>query len=102
MDDGSYKYINIDTLSPNELSAPTMTDPSLPFKKLIQLVPNSTQLLIDQSNVDYSNNAYEEFDNVVVGTAEHSIFDRRFKIRLTSKKTGEKIDLNVTYRLRER
>lgn len=102
VDDGSYKYINIDTLSPNELSAPTMTDPSLPFKKLIQLVPNSTQLLIDQSNVDYSNNAYEEFDNVVVGTAEHSIFDRRFKIRLTSKKTGEKIDLNVTYRLRER
>jgi hypothetical protein len=102
VDDGSYKYINIDTYSPEQLSAPTMTDPSLPFKKLIQLVPNSSQMMLDESLVDYSNGAYEEFDNMVVGTAEHSIFDKRFKIRLTSKKTGEKIDLNVTYRLKER
>jgi len=102
IDDGSYKYINSNTLSAADLSIPTMTDPSLPFKKLIQLVPNSTQLMIGESEVNYSNSAYEEFDNVTIGTAEYSIFDKRFKIRLTSKKTGEKIDLNVTYRLRER
>ena len=102
VDDGSFKYIKTDTLSVEELTPPLMTAPSLPFKKLIQLVPNTSQMLLDDSEVDYSNGAYAEYDNVSVGRSEHSIFDRRFKIRLTSKKTGEKIDLNVTYRLKER
>jgi len=35
--------------------------------------------------------------NVDIGTAADLIWDKTFKIRLTSKKTGKKIDLNVTY-----
>ena len=32
-----------------------------------------------------------------MGTGDEVIWGKKFKIRLTSKKTGKKIDLNVTY-----
>jgi hypothetical protein len=41
----------------------------------------------------------EALREIEVGIAESSIWNRRFKFRLTSKKTGKKIDLNVTYNL---
>jgi hypothetical protein len=36
-----------------------------------------------------------------VGMVDNPIWDNTYKIRLTSKKTGAKIDLNITYRLKE-
>ena len=49
--------------------------------------------------MNYDNDAFEEIGNVKVGSKDDSIFDKTFKIRLTSKKTGKIIDLNVTYKL---
>ena len=48
----------------------------------------------------WSNKASDEIDNVEVGMSGlEKIWDKKFKIRLTSKKTGKKIDLNITYKL---
>ena len=37
--------------------------------------------------------------NVAVGKADDTIWNKTFKLRLTSKKTGKKIDFNLTYNL---
>ena len=63
------------------------------------MIPNINQLEFDDSEVNYDNDAFEEISNIKVGTKDDSIFDKTFKIRLTSKKTGKIIDLNVTYKL---
>ena len=101
VDDGSFAFIKVDTMAVADLQVAKNTDPSIPFKKLIQLVPNAAQMMIDDTDVDYKNYASEEYDNVKIGTSGDPLFGKKFKIRLTSKKTGEKIDLNVTYTLLE-
>ena len=69
------------------------------FKKIFNLVPNIQQLLLDDGDVDYNKPANSQKQKIKVGLDEHAIWDKTFKIRLTSKKTGKKIDLNITYKL---
>ena len=99
VNDGGYKYATFNTLFEEDLEEETFTEPSKFFKKLMHLKPNASQLLFDTSNVDFGNTAASEVSNVSVGDAEDPIWDKTFKIRLTSKKTGKKIDLNITYNL---
>ena len=99
VNDGGYKYATFNTLFEEDLEEETFTEPSRFFKKLMHLKPNASQLLFDTSNVDFGNTAASEVSNVSVGDAEDPIWDKTFKIRLTSKKTGKKIDLNITYNL---
>ena len=73
--------------------------PTQIIKKLFEIVPNINQIAIDQTTLDFDENAADQINNVVVGAAEHSIFDKNFKIRLTSKKTGKRLDLNINYNL---
>ena len=87
------------TLFEEDLEEETFTEPSRFFKKLMHLKPNTSQLLFDTSNVDFDNTAASEISNVLVGDTKSLIWDKTFKIRLTSKKTGKKIDLNITYNL---
>ena len=67
------------------------------FKNLFQLTPNFSQTNIVTKEADYSLPSIENFEKVTIGNADDLIWDKTFKIRLTSKKTGKKIDLNITY-----
>ena len=51
--------------------------------------------------MDYEQPASTQLDNLVIGSSniEDLIWGKTFKIRLTSKKTGKKIDLNITYNM---
>ena len=60
-------------------------------------MPNVSHTALGTDEASFENQAYVEIDNVAVGTAEDLIWDKTFKLRLTSKKTGKKIDLNITY-----
>ena len=51
------------------------------------------------SALDYTESAASQISDLAIGTADELIWDKTFKIRLTSKKTGKKIDLNITYNL---
>ena len=64
------------------------------MKKYLNLVPVLEQTMKVEAEGQNTNST-----NVKLGTAEDSIFDsgKTFKIRLTSKKTGRKMDVNVKF-----
>ena len=98
VNDGGYTYGMFDLLFAEDLEVDNFTNPTEAFKKLIQLQPNMSQIAFDDTDVDYSGTASDEIVNMALSTADEPIWDKTFKIRLTSKKTGRKIDLNVTYK----
>lgn len=103
IDDGGYKYALFDTYDTSKFVTNNFEKTSVSFKKLMQLEPNINQLIFDTSAADFSKTAKSQIDNVAVGKAEKSVFDgKKFKIRLTSKKTGKKTDLNVDFNIREK
>ena len=99
INDGGYLYALFNVLSEEDLQQDIFVNPSKKFKKLIHVQPSLTQLSIDAHEVDYNERAETQIDKVYVGSADDLIWGKTFKIRLTSEKTGKKIDLNITYNL---
>ena len=99
VNDGGYLYSIFNTFYEEELEEEVFNNPSVSFKKVIQLQPNISQILLNTDDADFNDTAQSQLGNVVVGTADELIWDKTFKIRTTSKKTGKKIDLNITYKL---
>ena len=100
VNDGGYLYATFNVLSEEDLEEKIYTEPSKGFKKIIQVLPNLRQIDFDDTEVDFNKTAASQIKNLKVGSAEELIWDKTFKLRLTSKKTGKKIDLNITYKLR--
>jgi hypothetical protein len=97
VNDGGYKYSLFDVLFEEDLIEEEFTFPSTSFKNIFQLVPNMSQVTINTDEVNFQDTAKNQYENIKVGVAEDLIWGKTFKIRLTSKKTGKKIDLNITY-----
>jgi hypothetical protein len=97
VNDGGYTYALFDTVDTSEFNPNQNTTKNVLFKKLLQLEPNINQLYLIDDNVDYNDYASRQVNHLDVGSAASKIWDKKFKIRLTSKKTGKKIDLNVSY-----
>ena len=97
VNDGGYKYGIFDTLFEEDLIEEEFTFPSTSFKNIFQLSPNMSQVMVDSSEANFQDTAKNQYENVRVGVAEDLVWGKTFKIRLTSKKTGKKIDLNITY-----
>ena len=98
INDGGYTYSNFDILFEEDLEEEIFVDPTITFKKLIQLKPNISQIVFNDGAVDYTNTAASQLGVMGLGDADDLIWGKTFKIRLTSKKTGKKMDLNVTYK----
>ena len=97
--DGGYKYAVFDSFFKADLEVKHFNDISRPVKKLMQVTPAIQQSMLIDTSADYSETAASQLENIEVGTAAELIWGRTFKLRLTSKKTGKKIDLNLTYNL---
>jgi hypothetical protein len=69
-----------------------------PFKRYLKIVPAMQQALIndDRSNIPPEVVQFNG-DQVVLGVADESLWGKKFKIRMTSKSTGRKIDINVAF-----
>jgi len=77
------------------------------MRKYLQIIPNKSQAIIDSSNLNYSLDPDNQsnIDNLKLSNPVNSdsLWDyngknKYFKIRLESKKTGKKIDLNVIFK----
>tara|TARA_Y100000034_G_scaffold66709_1_gene80504 strand:+ start:17876 stop:19336 length:1461 start_codon:yes stop_codon:yes gene_type:complete len=93
------------------ISKPIAFDtPMLNYKKqgrrYVAIRPRSSQTVYDPSSDQAANLGSVAIDQppgagaAILGVAsiEDSIWEKKFKIRVTSKKTGRKIDLNVTFK----
>ncbi len=69
------------------------------FKKLFNVAPNIQHLLLQSNDADFSDSAFSQVENFSLGAEdnEDKIWGKTFKLRLTSKKTGKKIDLNIKF-----
>ena len=88
----------------------TFDAPMLNYKKqgrrYVAIRPRSSQTVYDPSSDQAANLGSVAIDQLpgagaaILGVAgiEDSIWEKKFKIRVTSKKTGRKIDLNVTFK----
>ena len=54
---------------------------------------------LNTATADFNETAQSQLRKVFAGSADDLIWGKTFKVRLTSKKTGKKIDLNITYNL---
>lgn len=109
INDGGYVYPKFDIIHEYELSVDKDINPIKNLKKLLNIVPNFQHVIFDDSLVDYDKSAFSQKDKLSVGLkststsdgAVHpdSLWGKTFKFRITSKKTGKKIDLNISYTL---
>jgi hypothetical protein len=68
------------------------------FKRYFQINPNFIQSMINYEETFPDGNGSSAFlaNSVVVGRADTSVWDKRFKMRITSKNSGKKFDINFT------
>jgi len=100
INDGGYRYAIFDVLYEEELREDVFSSITTNVQKIFQIEPNLSQTSLNTEDADFNSDAEIELlgGRVGVGTADDLIWEKTFKIRLTSKKTGKKIDLNVTYK----
>jgi len=71
------------------------------MKNLLRITPRITQALINEQAsglVDENGNVLApSLNDIVLGLEDEVLFGKKFKIRITSKNTGKKMDLNVTF-----
>jgi hypothetical protein len=99
VDDGGYKFAVFNVHFESELEVKPFNRPIDSFKKLINVVPNIENVILNDEDVDYSDTSENQINNVKFGQSDDPVWDKTFKIRLTSKKTGKKIDINLTHKL---
>lgn len=77
--------------------APNASDK--PARRFVQIVPNLLQVLIDEEKSGYGSaeTAEDVKRRLHLGLAQESLWDKTFKLRLTSKSTGKKIELNFGF-----
>lgn len=97
VDDGGFIYLETNIISIEEVNNKESTKS---FNRYMKIIPSILQSSID---LERSSGFKDAMGNIAasakdvfpkVGLQDEDILDKRFKIRLTSKKSGKKIDIN--------
>jgi len=73
------------------------------LKRLVQIAPAFPQTILQTEELDMMESVKDDFANAGLfnlGVEDESLWGRKFKIRLTSKKTGKKVDVNIKFKHR--
>ena len=93
VDDQGTTYLLLETV---ELKLTEETQQSKSMKKLFNIVPRMSHAIIDGAPVrDYS--SASDSSPPKLGIEENTLWGKKFKIRLISKKSGKKMDLNINF-----
>ena len=94
-----YPLIEVVEFEPEIISMPAK-----PMKKYIHIVPALAQALVNPEKSKLMDEYGQPIDsallsngNIELGFQESPIWGKKFKIRLTSRQTGRKIDLNLRF-----
>lgn len=70
------------------------------FKNLLQINPSIKQTIFSES-LEEIQKYYDsgDLDKITLGIAQKAVWDKKFKLRVTSKKTGKKIDINFDFKI---
>ena len=78
--------------------------PSKSMKKYIHVIPSVAQALVNPEKSGLVNEYDEPIDSALLsnghiqlGFQESPIWNKKFKVRITSRQTGRKIDLNLRF-----
>lgn len=105
INDGGYIYSNFVQYTEDDLREPPPKEPLYGFKKLFNIVPNIQHLQLDTSAISFNSSSVSQMSQISLGAdAEDDLWDQTkyYKLRLTSKKTGKKIDINIGFKKEER
>ena len=103
INDGGYTYGRFEQHLEEDLAPPKPKEPLSAVKKLFNVIPNVQHLELDTTSAEFDKTSYQQLDNVSLGGANLTdrLFgdeNRYFKIRLTSKKTSKKLDINIGFK----
>ena len=65
------------------------------FRRYLKINPNLIQSMINYNQLGELSSAFEA-SNMVLGHADESVWGKKFKVRVTSKNSGKKFDINLT------
>ena len=77
-------------------------EPKKSLKRFIQIAPANLQKMVNDSASNISSKGPKLNQSIVLSRAESSIWGKKFKLRLTSKATGKKVDFNFTFDVKNR
>ena len=74
---------------------------SIAVKRLLAIEPAELQQIFEMANTNIASGSAvvgTAPPNNEIGAAADAVWDKKFKVRLTSRKTGKKLDLNITFK----
>jgi hypothetical protein len=100
IDDGGYKFSIFNIIAEEEMEEKPFAISSN-IKKIFEVLPNINHIAFNTGSIDYTQPAHTQIGKLTVGAPDidEYIWGNTYKFRLTSKKTGRKIDLNIKYNL---
>ena len=88
-----------------DMTSPDPTTTTKSARKIIQIVPRISQAYLNETasglRDDTGSLSSAKNKDIVLGTESESLFGKKFKVRLTSKSTGKKLDLNINFKTKQ-
>ena len=93
IDDSGIVYPTIKAIELKELNNNVI---SRTLKRFLKIKPATPQLFFNEEEMQEADSA-KDIGNVKLGLADESVWGKKFKLRLTSRRTGKKIDINFQF-----